>query len=72
MLPTVSFDDDPLFEANEIYNKPADLLLTSKFKPIELLGFQALPQDPFRVGHTFSQILGNFCQVDGHSGSPSP
>jgi hypothetical protein len=70
MLPTVSFYDDPLFEAYEICNKPADLLLAPEFKPIELLGFQALPQDPFRVGHVPSQILGNFCQVDGHSGFP--
>jgi len=55
MLPAVRFDGNPSFEADKISNKPPDLLLTPELQPAELLGFQAQPQDPFRVGHTFSQ-----------------
>jgi hypothetical protein len=50
MLPAVSFDYYPSFETDKISNKPADLLLAPELEPIELPGFQALPQGPFRVG----------------------
>ena len=58
MLPTIGFDDDHLFIANEVSYKPADLFLSAKFQPLHLLRAQMPPQQPFGISGLLSQFLG--------------
>ena len=54
----VNLDDQPLFSAEKIGNKPPNRLLATKFAPIKLLAAQRLPQAIFTGRRRFAKFLG--------------
>ena len=55
MLAAVDFDDQSLVQANEVGDKGADGMLTSKSRSFDLMKAQVLPEPPFRFGHFRAQ-----------------
>lgn len=71
VLTTVGLDNQPFLEADKISDKTTDLSLAPKFQPIELSGFQVLPQKPLGIGGISPERSRRLCQVQRHQ-PPSP
>jgi hypothetical protein len=58
MLAAVQFDDDRRFEANEVADVTADLMLAPELEAVELTPAQMLPQATFGFGGVVAEVTG--------------
>jgi len=67
MLAAVQLDDNGGFQANEIADVGADLMLPSEFETVQLTAAQSTPEKAFSLRRIPAQVAG---EVD-HSGRAS-
>jgi hypothetical protein len=63
VLAAISFDDQPRFEANEVYNEVVDRFLSAKSPALEPSIAQQTPQGALCICHVLSEFA---CVLDGH------
>ena len=58
MLPTVQFNNEARFKADEIDDVPPDRRLPAEFVTTQAVGAEMLPQDAFGVGGIGAEVSG--------------